>query len=90
MNLPGSLVATRNTFGGARSNHELVPFLQGDAFLLYLRADRVLVGHDTADWNGVALGMIRHERNPVRCLGTGFDLADCAFVRRAPDRNSAD
>src|SRR6266404_7592464 len=54
------------------------------------RTDRILVSHYAADRDGVAFVMVGHQGNFVRCLGTRFDLTQCAFVGRPPHRYVVD
>jgi hypothetical protein len=52
--------------------------------------DRIFVRDHSADWHGIAIVMVGHERNLIGCLETRLDLAKCAFIRRTPHWNVVD
>src|ERR1700719_2020782 len=52
------------------------------------RADRVFIGNDSANRDGVALVVIGHQRNPIRRPRASLDLRNRASFRIAPNGNS--
>jgi hypothetical protein len=81
-------VSARSAEPGISSKTALLPAsnIESNATLV----DRIFVRDHSADWHGIAIVMVGHQRNLIGCLETRLDLAKCAFIRRTPHWNVVD
>jgi hypothetical protein len=75
------LMSARSALPGISSNTALLPHAMSNPTTL-VRDDQIFVRNYSANWDGIALVMVRHQRNLVGCLAARLDLAQCPFLWR--------